>query len=275
MNEKQGGVPAPYYGIRLKKERAKDKDAERKRLRDLGYHIPKKSSDQGIDDIASMLDKFKLKAVRTKKQPEVDTKNIISTKRASLRPTKEVKMTDIKPSVKSVKSVKSVRPSVKSVRPSVKSVKSSRKPSTKKDINQLKLHILSQYSDEIQKQVKPQLMDHTFRFDGDLPKKIIDKITKILNDRIKGITEARVEQLYPDMLREDKTIVKYSSLPLNKPETRPINDIMNYFIQDIIRNHNNNKANNKTQKQVVEEAQYRKQMNKKTDDNLASLFARM
>ena len=29
---------------------------------------------------------------------------------------------------------------------------------------------------------------------------------------------------------------------------------------------------NKTQKQVIEEAQYRKHMNKKTDDNLASLF---
>ena len=115
-------------------------------------------------------------------------------------------------------------------------------------------------------------MSHPFRSDGDLPKKIIDKITKILNDRIKGITQARVERLYPDMLREDITIVKYSSLSLNRPETRPINDIMNYFIQDIIRNHNNNRANNKTQKQVIEEAQYRKQMNKKTDDNLTSLL---
>lgn len=282
MNEKQGGVPADYYAKRLRKERAKAKEAQRKNLqksRDLGYNVsvPIKSNVQGIDDIASMFDKIKIKATRTKKQPEVDTKNIISTKRASLRPTKEVKMTDVRPSTKP-STKPSTRPSIRpSTRPSTKLyVKISTKPSapTKKDINELKLHILSKYSEKIQKQVKPQLMNHTFRSDGDLSKKIIDKITKILNDRIKGLTQARVEELYPDMLREDITIVKYSSLSLNRPEKRSIDNIINTFIEEIKYNHKNNRANNKTQKQVIEEAQYRKQMNKKTDDNLASLMGK-
>lgn len=257
-----GGVPGKYAAIRAKKEKVKQKNDLNRQMAQLGYHVPKKSNESDLSSITDMFGKIKLKAMRTKK-PEVDQKNIVTTKRTSLKPTKEVKMVDVKP--------KSSRVSKVSSRPTSSTLSSS------KYINDMKTSILSNYSDQIQRQVKPKLMDHKFRFSGDaqdLSRKIVDKITKVLNDRIKGIVEDKMKRMYPTILQEDNTIVKYSSLPLNKPETRDIDVIMNYFIEDIKNNHTNNKRIGKSQKQVIESFQYKKQLSKKTDD-LASMFSRM
>ena len=262
-----GGVPGKYAAIRAKKERVKQKNALKRQMAQLGYQVPKKSSDSDLNSITDLFGKVKLKAMRTKK-PDVDPKNIVTTKRASMKPTKEVKMTDVKSKPSRVSKVSKV---------SSQSSKPTSTPSSSKYIYDMKMSILSNYSDEIQKQVKSKLMDHKFRFSGDtqdLSRKIVDKITKVLNDRIKGIVQARMERLYPTILQEDNTIVKYSSLPLNKPETRSIDVIMNYFIEDIKHNHAYNRRIGKTQKQVIENMYNKKQFTKKTDE-LAAMFARM
>jgi hypothetical protein len=260
--EQFGGVPGKYAAVRAKKEKAKQKNALKRQMAQLGYHVPKKSSDSGLSSITDLFGKVKLKAMRTKK-PDVDPKNIVEGKRSR----KDIVMKDEVP--------KGSR--VQTGRASAKKVTTARKTTTQGRRSSSVSGVASTSSKRIPNVIKGPLTKTEMKNLKSLVKANVEKLVKMPEQTMIPVhLRSKIMQIN-GYVNRDPTLIKYSKMPVSfynlDKETTVINKelFINEFMDILEKQHIDNSRKGISQREAMQLYSQSQMVN----TSLSNMFARM